>query len=104
MNQVKALRDSGVDARTLNSNTPQDEKEHIYLDLASGHPRTRLLYVTPELCSGDFFRQRLQLVHEQKELARIVVDEAHCISECTYRTLADNPHTLELTTDVPFSL
>ncbi|KAI7931528.1 ATP-dependent DNA helicase recQ [Pyricularia oryzae] len=81
MNQVKALRDSGVDARTLNSNTPQDEKEHIYLDLASGHPRTRLLYVTPELCSGDFFRKRLQLVHEQKELARIVVDEAHCISE-----------------------
>ena len=81
MNQVEALRAANVDARTLNSNTPQAEKDHIYQDLATGHPRTRLLYVTPELCSGDHFRKRLLLVYEQRELARIAVDEAHCISE-----------------------
>lgn len=49
--------------------------------METGHPRTRLLYVTPELCSGSRFRERLQLVHKQKELARIAIDEAHCISE-----------------------
>ncbi|KAH8907055.1 ATP-dependent DNA helicase [Coniochaeta sp. PMI_546] len=81
MNQVEALRLANVDARTLNSNTPQLERDHIYQDLASGHPRTRLLYVTPELCSLDHFRRRLRVVHEQRELARIAVDEAHCISE-----------------------
>ncbi|GAB1313500.1 hypothetical protein MFIFM68171_03710 [Madurella fahalii] len=81
MNQVEALRAANVDARTLNSNTPLAERDHIYQDLATGHPLTRLLYVTPELCSVDRFRQRLGLVYEQKELARIVVDEAHCISE-----------------------
>ncbi|KAL1840929.1 hypothetical protein VTJ49DRAFT_5289 [Mycothermus thermophilus] len=81
MNQVEALRAANVDARTLNSNTPMPERDYIYRDLATGHPRTRLLYVTPELCSMDRFRDRLKLVHSQKELARVVVDEAHCISE-----------------------
>jgi RecQ family ATP-dependent DNA helicase len=81
MNQVAALRTAGVDARSLNSNTPKEERDEIYRDLGTGHPRTRLLYVTPELCSSAYFRQKLQVVYEQQELARIAVDEAHCISE-----------------------
>ncbi|KAJ9138694.1 ATP-dependent DNA helicase [Pleurostoma richardsiae] len=81
MNQVEALRLANVDARTLNSNTPPTERDAIYQDLASGHPRIRLLYVTPELCSGDHFRKKLRVVYEQRELARVAVDEAHCISE-----------------------
>lgn len=81
MNQVEALRAANVDARTLNSNTPPVLKEAIYADLATGHPRCRLLYVTPELCSLDHFRRKLRVVHEQRELARVAVDEAHCISE-----------------------
>ncbi|KAH6608035.1 hypothetical protein Trco_004348 [Trichoderma cornu-damae] len=81
INQVEALRAAGIDASSLNSNTSRDERDRIQRDLETGHPRTRLLYVTPELCSGSRFRQRLQLVHRQKELARIAIDEAHCISE-----------------------
>ncbi|PSR97297.1 RecQ family ATP-dependent DNA helicase [Coniella lustricola] len=81
MNQVEALRRANVDARTLNSNTTPVAKDAIYADLATGHPRTRLLYVTPELCSGEHFRSKLRRVHEQRELARVAVDEAHCISE-----------------------
>lgn len=81
MNQVEALRQANVDARSLNSNTPLPERDAIYADLATGHPLIRLLYVTPELCSGDHFRRKLKVVHEQRELARVAVDEAHCISE-----------------------
>ncbi|KAK0765620.1 hypothetical protein N5P37_001557 [Trichoderma harzianum] len=81
INQVEALRAAGIDASSLNSNTSRDERDRIQRDLETGHPRTRLLYVTPELCSGSRFRERLQLVHRQKELARIAIDEAHCISE-----------------------
>lgn len=81
MNQVETLRRANVDARSLNSHTPPPEKDAIYADLATGHPLIRLLYVTPELCSGDHFRRRLKVVHEQRELARVAVDEAHCISE-----------------------
>lgn len=78
---MESLKASGIDANSLNSNTPYQERLRIERDLESGHPRTRLLYVTPELCSGPRFRQRLELVHKQKELARIAIDEAHCISE-----------------------
>ncbi|KJZ80450.1 hypothetical protein HIM_00300 [Hirsutella minnesotensis 3608] len=81
LNQVEALRASGIDASSLNSNTPYPERLRLQRDLETGHPRTRLLYVTPELCSGSRFRERLQLVYRQKELARIAIDEAHCISE-----------------------
>ncbi|KAK9784985.1 putative P-loop containing nucleoside triphosphate hydrolase protein [Seiridium cardinale] len=81
MNQVEALQAAGINASSLNSNTPGIEKDRIYKDLQTGHPLTRLLYVTPELCALDRFRDRLRIVHEQKELARIAIDEAHCISE-----------------------
>lgn len=50
-------------------------------DMLSGHPRTRLLYVTPELCQTDSFRRNLSIVHRQGQLTRIAIDEAHCISE-----------------------
>lgn len=50
-------------------------------DMLSGHPRTRLLYVTPELCQTESFRRNLTIVHRQGQLTRIAIDEAHCISE-----------------------
>ncbi|KAI0025619.1 ATP-dependent DNA helicase [Xylariomycetidae sp. FL0641] len=81
MNQVEALRAAGIDASSLNSNTPITERDRIMNDLKTGHPRTRLLYVTPELCATDRFRDRVKVVHEQRELARVAIDEAHCISE-----------------------
>jgi RecQ family ATP-dependent DNA helicase len=80
-NQVSALRSAGVPVEALNGNTPQNVKKKIYEDLKCGHPRTKLLYVTPEQCSLDYFRNLLRVIHEQRELARIAVDEAHCISE-----------------------
>ncbi|ROT36417.1 RecQ family ATP-dependent DNA helicase [Sodiomyces alkalinus F11] len=81
MNQVEQLRAAGIDASSLNSNTLPQERDRINKDLATGHPRTRLLYVTPELCSLDGFRNRLKLVYDQCELTRVAIDEAHCISE-----------------------
>lgn len=79
--QVNALQDLGVAVSTINSTTPLAERRLIIDDLLSGHPRTRLLYVTPELCQTVAFRRTLQTMHSQGELIRIAIDEAHCISE-----------------------
>lgn len=81
MNQVEALRAADINASSLNSNTPSSEREYILNDLKTGHPHIRLLYVSPEMCAQDGFRKKLEVVHEQRELARIAIDEAHCISE-----------------------
>ncbi|TFK52140.1 ATP-dependent DNA helicase [Heliocybe sulcata] len=80
-NQVSKLREKYVRVAALNSETSSEEKKEIIKDLSSGHPDNRLLYITPErLCSADMLRL-LDKVHNQKELNRFVVDEAHCISE-----------------------
>ncbi|KAJ5324290.1 hypothetical protein N7476_002890, partial [Penicillium atrosanguineum] len=81
MDQVNALQAIGVPVSTINSNTPMAERRLIMDDMLSGHPRTRLLYVTPELCQMDSFRRNLQTVHRQGQLTRVAIDEAHCISE-----------------------
>lgn len=80
-NQMATLRANSIAVATINSQTAPTVKNAILEDLRSGHPRTRLLYVTPEYCQMDHFRRCMRTVHEQKELARIAVDEAHCISE-----------------------
>lgn len=81
MDQVNALQGLGVAVSTINSNTPMAERRLILEDMLSGHPRTRLLYVTPELCQMETFRRNLQTVHRQGQLTRVAIDEAHCVSE-----------------------
>lgn len=80
-NQLASMAAAGIQVATINSTTRQSVKSAIIDDLKSGHPRIRLLYVTPELCTLDWFRKHLRTIHQQRELARIAVDEAHCISE-----------------------
>jgi RecQ family ATP-dependent DNA helicase len=79
--QLNTLQALGVPVATINSTVSLAERRVILEDLLSGHPRIRLLYVTPELCQNNTFRRNLQTMHRQRELVRIVIDEAHCISE-----------------------
>ncbi|PGH07867.1 hypothetical protein GX51_01577 [Blastomyces parvus] len=81
VDQVAALEANGIPVATINSTTPLTKRREIVKDLLSGHPITRLLYVTPEYCQTDAFRRNLQTVHLQGELVRIAIDEAHCVSE-----------------------
>ncbi|KAF2430730.1 ATP-dependent DNA helicase [Tothia fuscella] len=80
-NQIAALRAANIRVASINSTTAPLERKAIMEDLQCGHPRTRLLYVTPEFCTTDHFRRVLRIIHQQRELARIAIDEAHCISE-----------------------
>ncbi|KAJ7069443.1 ATP-dependent DNA helicase [Mycena amicta] len=80
-NQVAALRAKSVKVIALTSETTQDEKNDIIRDLSSGHPVNRLLYITPEKLLKSELLNILDTVYENKELNRLVIDEAHCISE-----------------------
>ncbi|KAG1780638.1 P-loop containing nucleoside triphosphate hydrolase protein [Suillus placidus] len=80
-NQVSSLRRKGLPAVSWTSDTPKGERDQIIEDLESGKPQTRLLYTTPEkLCTREMTRL-LEIVYAEGELNRLVVDEAHCISE-----------------------
>lgn len=80
-NQIAALREANIRVESINSSTPPAARKAIMDDLQCGHPRTRLLYVTPEFCAMDHFRRVLKTIYGHRELARIAIDEAHCISE-----------------------
>ncbi|OXV07811.1 hypothetical protein Egran_04425 [Elaphomyces granulatus] len=81
IDQVAALEAKGIPVATINSTTPSSERRVIIEDLLSGHPKTQLLYVTPEFCQTEAFRRNIMILHAQKLLNRIAIDEAHCISE-----------------------
>lgn len=59
----------------------QAEIKAIYSDLNQMHPSIKLLYVTPEkISASSFFQDTLTSLHSKGNFARIVIDEAHCVS------------------------
>ncbi len=73
--QVDALVRRGVAAAEINSMVPPDEQESRLDRAAAGD--LRLLYVAPERFRSDRFRARIAGIR----VARVAVDEAHCISQ-----------------------
>jgi ATP-dependent DNA helicase RecQ len=73
--QIDELNRRGIPSRALHSMLSADGKRDV---LAAGRGgRLRLLYVAPERFASDPFLQFLA----ELDVARFVVDEAHCVSE-----------------------
>lgn len=80
--QVTALGDLNVPARYLSSESTKTEAKAIVADLVSDKPTTKLLYVTPEkVAQSSSLIEVLQKMDAKGNLKRVVVDEAHCISQ-----------------------
>jgi len=73
--QIDGLRGRGVPAAALHSGLQPDERSSVQADLVSG--RLNLVYVAPERLRNPAFRDTLARIN----VARLVVDEAHCISQ-----------------------
>jgi len=74
--QVRQLHAQGMTSvAELSSGKSLSEQEDVLAGARAG--RIRLLYVSPERLWAQRFRSALQDV----DLARVVVDEAHCVSE-----------------------
>ncbi|KAF9069237.1 hypothetical protein BDP27DRAFT_1363534 [Rhodocollybia butyracea] len=77
-NQVNALKEKNVDVLLWNSET----LDHgLIMQRLRGHPKPRLLYVSPEkIKDSGALASIFDDLYRTGELARFVVDEAHCIS------------------------
>lgn len=73
--QVDALRAMGVAAAFVNSTQEPEEQRRVLAACAEGG--VRLLYVAPERFQAGSFMAALRSI----PLARLAVDEAHCISQ-----------------------
>ncbi len=73
--QIRALREAGVEAGALTSGNTESETDAVFESLRSGE--LRLLYMAPErLASGG----TLPLLRRAR-VGLIAVDEAHCVSQ-----------------------
>ena len=73
--QVDALLRAGIQATLVNSTISSDEADARLARVASGE--VKLLYVAPERFDSPRFRAELPKLR----VARVAVDEAHCISQ-----------------------
>ncbi|KAF2657794.1 hypothetical protein K491DRAFT_714090 [Lophiostoma macrostomum CBS 122681] len=83
--QVDACRNRfNMQAQLINGESTSEEKRYIMDGLEESDPQQfiQVLYVTPEMLSKN---QRMidafKRLHSRKFLARIVIDEAHCVSQ-----------------------
>ncbi len=81
--QVAHMRKLDIAATSFNGTIGSDLRNHILGMFHYDNPEhyVQLLYVTPEmLVNSPAFRKGIDSLHRKKKLARIVIDEAHCVS------------------------
>ena len=81
MDQVRALKDKGVDAVHYNGEQSREGSRGVSERLTGSGRKPSLLYVTPErLSKSAHMMSILKRLYRDGGLARFVIDEAHCVS------------------------
>ena len=73
--QVRALREAGVEAGALTSGNTEEETDAVWAALDAG--TLKLLYLAPERLASSGARDMLHRIN----VSLIAVDEAHCVSQ-----------------------
>ncbi|KAI7826800.1 P-loop containing nucleoside triphosphate hydrolase protein [Kickxella alabastrina] len=80
--QVEHLTHWGIAALSLTGTLPAERRAYVFSELNMAEPRVRLLYVTPEMLGKSHqTREAIDQLYRRGQLARFVVDEAHCLSQ-----------------------
>jgi bloom syndrome protein len=68
--------------RLLKSLMPRAETMQIRKQFNMGHPRKRIMYITPESLTGTNSKWMpiIRVAYRNGQLRRLVIDEAHCIT------------------------
>ncbi|GMH23928.1 hypothetical protein Nepgr_025771 [Nepenthes gracilis] len=80
--QIMHLLQANIPAAYLSANMEWTEQQEILRELSSDNCKYKLLYVTPEkVAKSDVLLRHLESLHGRELLARVVIDEAHCVSQ-----------------------
>ncbi|OLL25394.1 ATP-dependent DNA helicase hus2/rqh1 [Neolecta irregularis DAH-3] len=80
--QVEHLLDLNIPALVINGDLSAEQRRGAYDSLKQSDVKIKLLYVTPEMLSKSNQMQNLMDNFNRRGLlARIVIDEAHCVSQ-----------------------
>ncbi|XP_021901514.1 ATP-dependent DNA helicase Q-like 4A isoform X2 [Carica papaya] len=80
--QIMSLLQANIPATYLSANMEWAEQLEILKELSSDYCKFKLLYVTPEkVAKSDVLLRHLEGLNARGFLSRIVIDEAHCVSQ-----------------------
>jgi len=82
--QLDHLKALNIEASAFNGDMSTDARNHVLALFQKPNPEhfIQLLYVTPEMINkSQTFCNGLTRLYNKKKLARIVIDEAHCVSQ-----------------------
>ncbi|QGA13768.1 hypothetical protein EYB26_001419 [Talaromyces marneffei] len=82
--QVDHLQKLGIKAYFINGDVSSEHKRWVMSALASPYAdrEIELLYVTPEMINKNVtLCDILKTLHDNRKFARLVIDEAHCVSQ-----------------------
>ena len=82
--QVEHLKKLNIQALLVNSEVTADHRRLVMGALKDPHPQKfcQLLYITPEMISkSQMMVSAFRDLWQRQRLARIVIDEAHCVSQ-----------------------
>ena len=82
--QVQHLRKLGIQAFLINSETPLETRNGVMDGMREQNVEDyiQLLYVTPEmLAKSTSMINAFERLYRRQKLARLVIDEAHCVSQ-----------------------
>ncbi|KAI4296227.1 hypothetical protein L6164_036202 [Bauhinia variegata] len=80
--QIMHLLQANIPAAYLSANMEWTEQQEILRELSSDYCKYKLLYVTPEkVAKSEALLRQLEGLYVRELLARIVIDEAHCVSQ-----------------------
>ncbi|GBG63031.1 hypothetical protein CBR_g34731 [Chara braunii] len=80
--QIMHLEEANIPAAYLSANLTWEETLAVLNGISEPDPRYRLLYVTPEkIARSNSLFSTLEQLYRRDMLSRIVIDEAHCVSQ-----------------------
>ncbi|CAF4797947.1 unnamed protein product [Rotaria sp. Silwood2] len=82
LDQTQKLLSLGIPCASLTGDRTPAEVSSIYTQCYAPEPKLKLVYITPEkIGQNDQLNKLFTHLYSKNNLARFVIDEAHCISD-----------------------
>ncbi|CAJ0634453.1 13910_t:CDS:2 [Entrophospora sp. SA101] len=82
IDQVYNLNRRGISTLCLYGEQEANQRQNVFTELEKYKPSCKIFYLTPEMLNrSTAVASAIKRLYDRKQLARFVIDEAHCVSQ-----------------------